>query len=181
MSERSRWIPTAAPLGLALAAALLTAPLAVGAAETTEPESARSSLHLEIRGDDGDNVDLHLSSGWLGAIVAAATFECDGDADRDARRMMESLRGQGEGGVWKERNGDGDRVLARRAKGQLKIETVDDEGERADVEMPWEVAECLMLGIEPAGDLGRRIASGDAKFRVQVRGRDGGTVRLAIE
>lgn len=181
MSERFRWIPAAAPLGLALITALPAPPPASAAETAAKDDPAPAAFHLQVRGDDGDNVDLRLSSGWLGAIVSAATLECDGDADRDARRMMESLRDQGEGGVWKDRDRDGDRVLARRAKGQLKIETTDEEGERAFLEMPWELAECLMLGISPPGDLGRRIASGEAKFRVEVAGRDGGTVRMAIE
>ncbi len=178
------WTPrttTAAALPLALAGALTLFAAPAGAAGAAGSDPAKASLHLSVQGDDGENVDLHLSSGWLGAMVSAATLECDGDADADSRRMMRSLREQGEGGVWKERDGDGDLVLARRSKGMLKIETEGDDGDRAYVEMPWEVAECLMLGVSPGGDLGRRIAKGDAKFRIQVDDHDGGTVRFAIE
>lgn len=172
---------TAAVLPLALAGALTLFAAPAGAADGAGSDPAKASLHLSVQGDDGENVDLHLSSGWFGALVSAATLDCDGDADGDARKMMQSLRRQGEGGVWKDRDQDGDLVLARRAKGMLKIETTEQDGGKAYVEMPWEVAECLMLGIEPSGDLGRRIANGEAKFRVQVDDRDGGTVRFAIE
>ncbi len=182
MTTMFRSIPrAAATLPLALAAALLLSPSTLSAAAGERPEESPASLHLEVTGDDGERVDLQLSSGWFGALVSAASFDCDGDADGDARRMMESLRAQGEGGVWKDRDRDGDEVLARRAKGMLKIEAAGDEGGKAYVEMPWEVAECLMLGVEPAGDLGRRVARGDAKFRIRVDDRDGGTVRFAIE
>jgi hypothetical protein len=165
----------------ALAAALLLLPAAGRAAEAPKTGASHATLHIEVEGADGENVDLHLSSGWLGALISTASIDCDADADRDARRMMESLREQGEGGVWKDRDRDGDQVLARRAKGMLKIQTTETGGDRSYLEMPWEVAECLMLGIEPAGDLGRRIASGAAKFRIQVEDRDGGGVRFAIE
>ncbi len=90
------------------------------------PEESPASLHLEVDGaTTASNVDLHLSSGWFGALISTASIDCDGDADGDARRMMESLREQGEGGVWKDRDRDGDDVLARRAKGMLKIETTE--------------------------------------------------------
>lgn len=178
---RSTPTPAGARLALALGAALLILPAGAGAAGDPPPEGGKGALHLEVRGDDGDNVDLHLSSGWLGALISTARIDCDADSDGDARRMMESLREQGEGGVWKDRERDGDQVLARRAKGMLKIQSTDGDGDRSYVEMPWEVAECLMLGVEPPGDLGRRLARGEAKFRIQVDDRDGGTVRFALE
>lgn len=181
MTTTFRSIAHAAALPCALAAALSLSPSTLRAAGDEPPGNSPASLHLEVKGDDGENVDLHISSGWFGALVSAAALDCDGDADGDARRMMQSLRAQGEGGVWKDRDRDGDEVLARRAKGMLKIEAAEDDGGKAYVEMPWEVAECLMLGIEPAGDLGRRLARGEAKFRIQVDDHDGGTVRFAIE
>jgi hypothetical protein len=95
--------------------------------------------------------------------------------------MMQSLAGQGEGGVYRfVDEDDGDQVVARRSRGALKIESTGGDGERAVVEMPWEVAQCLMLGVEPPGDLGRRIARGDARLRVDVRDRDG-RVRVSLD
>lgn len=172
-------------LSFILAAPLALAATAAGAADRAAPSpgEAPASLHIQVRGDDGEDVDLRLSSGWLGALIRGATIECDADShsDGDGRRMMESLRAQGEGGVWKERGRDGDEVLARRTRGLLKIRSAERGGDQAEIEMPWELAECLMLGVVPGGDLGGRIARGEAKFSVHLEDDDGSTVRLAIE
>lgn len=158
--------------------ALLAAPALAGEAKKSEPASF--SLHVESA--EGDEVRIEASSGWLGALIAAADVECEGDADGQTRAMMEDLRRQGEGGIHRYRDeDDGDLVIGRRARGSLKLETRGDDGDRAVVEMPWEVAECLMMGIDPPGDLGRRIARGEAKLSIDVREGDAGdrvTLRL---
>lgn len=158
--------------------ALLAAPALAG--ETKKSEPASFSLHVESA--EGDEVRIEASSGWLGALIAAADVECEGDADRQTRAMMEDLRRQGEGGIHRYRDeDDGDLVIGRRARGSLKLETRGDDGDRAVVEMPWEVAECLMMGIDPPGDLGLRIARGEAKLSIDVREGDAGdrvTLRL---
>lgn len=159
------------------ALALVAGPALAGEASKTEP--ARFSLHVESA--EGDEVKIEASTGWLGALIASADIECEGDADARARAMMEDLRRQGEGGYHRYRDEDGDVVVGRRSRGSLKLETRDDDGDRSIVEMPWEVAECLMMGIDPPGDLGRRIARGEAKFSIDVRESDGGdrvTLRL---
>lgn len=158
--------------------ALVCTPALAGESRKTEPASF--SLHVESA--DGDEVRIEASSGWLGALIASADVECDGDADRQTRAMMEDLRRQGEGGFHRYRDeDDGDRVTGRRSRGSLKLETRGDDGDLAVVEMPWEVAECLMMGVEPPGDLGRRISRGEAKLSIDVREGDGGdrvTLRL---
>jgi hypothetical protein len=169
---------SALPL-LVTALALVAGPAL--AVETKSAEPAKFSLHVESA--EGDEVRIEASSGWLGALIATADIECDGDADGQSRRMMEDLRRQGEGGFHRYRDeDDGDLVIGRRSRGALKLETRGDDGDRAIVEMPWEVAECLMMGIDPPGDLGRRIARGEAKLSIDVReGDDGDRVTLRLE
>lgn len=162
-----------------IVAALTLAAVPALAGEASKAEPARFSLHVESA--EGDEVRIEASSGWLGALIASAGIECADDGDPRARAMMEDLRRQGEGGYHRYRDEDGDVVIGRRSRGALKLETRDDDGDRSIVEMPWEVAECLMLGIDPLGDLGRRIARGEAKFSIDVRESEGGdrvTLRL---
>lgn len=169
-------------LPLLLAALASTTALALGAAPALAEEAkSRPSFALLVTGEDGDNVRLEINSHWLGALVSAAEIECEEADDRDVREMMASLRRQGEGGVYEYRDrDDGDRVLARRSRGLLKLETRDRDGDRAIVEMPWETADCLMGGVPPEGDLGDRIVKGLASLKVDAR--DGESrVRLSIE
>jgi hypothetical protein len=169
---------TAAPLLVAVLAAV-AGPALADEAKPAEP--VKLSLHVESA--EGDEVRIEASSGWLGALIASADVECEGDSDRQARLMMEDLRRQGEGGIHRYRDeDDGDLVIGRRARGALKLETRGDDGDVAVVEMPWEVAECLLSGIDPPGDLGRRIARGEAKLAIDVReGADGDRVSLRLE
>jgi len=141
----------------------------------------KAELELRIEHDGEEKINLQIGSTWLGGLLAMAEIECDASGDRDVRRMMASLRDQGEGGVFEyvDRH-DGDRVLARRSRGNLKIETYGNDGERATVEMPWETADCLMGGVAPAGALGDRIAKGLADLKIDVRD-DDSRVRLKIE
>jgi hypothetical protein len=162
--------------------ALALAGTFAGAAAAEEPAAKPESgtMKLDIRSEDGSKVQLEISSGWIGALLSHSDIDCDGRRDRRTREMMSSLDGQGEGGVWKGRDDDGDRVLARRSRGMLKLESADEDGDLSTVEMPWEVAQCLLAGIEPAGDLGRRIASGEARIAIDLRD-DGGRVSFRIE
>jgi hypothetical protein len=139
------------------------------------------SLKILVEGEDGSRVKVDLGAGWLAAIVDAAEIECEAESHGQSRAMMESLAGQGEGGVYRfVDEDDGDQVVARRSRGALKIESTGRDGDLAVVEMPWDVAECLLLGVGPPGDLGRRIARGDAKLRLDVRDRDG-RVRISLD
>jgi hypothetical protein len=164
-----------------LVAVLVLAAGPARAGDSKPAEPATFSLHVESA--EGEEVRIEATSGWLGALIASADVECEGDSDRQARAMMEDLRRQGEGGVHRYRDeDDGDRVIGRRTRGALKLETRGEDGDVAVVEMPWEVAECLMLGIDPPGDLGRRIARGEAKLAIDVReGDTGDRVTLRLE
>ena len=156
----------------ACAAALILAPAAAFG-----DDGARFRLH--ISGDDGDKVDLDLSLGWVAALADWADVECDADTDRETRRMAQSLDRQGEGGVYEFDDDDGDHVVARRVRGTLRIESREKRGDLAKVEIPWPLAECLMLGREPAGGLARALEKGD--FRVRIEGGDGGKVTIDVD
>jgi len=172
-----RWLAPVSALVLALAL-----PLAAAAHDPHgKGKDDHATLRVDVEDEDGTRVHFELGSGWLGALISAVDIECDADSDARTRKMMRSLRRQGEGGVYRFRDEDGDDILARRRMGQLRIETRDaDDGERAVVEMPWEVAECLISGIDPPGDLGRRIAEGDARMKIDVRDGDG-RVRISLD
>jgi hypothetical protein len=140
-----------------------------------------ASLKIDVQDRDGSTVHIDLASTWLAGLIRSADVACKGDADRQAREMMRALTDQGEGGVYTySDDDDGDRVIARRSRGALKIESTNRRGETSVVEMPWEAAQCLMLGIKPSGDLGKRLARGEAQLRFDVRDRDG-RVRISIE
>jgi hypothetical protein len=164
---------------LALGLGLLL-PVAAAAHDPGDHHDDHATLKVHVEGDDGESVHFELGSGWLGALISAVDIECDAEGDADTRRMMKSLREQGEGGLYRFEDDDGDDVVARRRKGQLRIETREDDGERAVVEMPWEVAECLLLGVDPPGDLGHRIAAGDVQMKIDVRDGDG-RVRISLD
>jgi hypothetical protein len=162
---------------------LATLALAVAPARADDAPSPAAgppaTLHIEVEDDDGGSLKLALAAGWLGALIESADIDCEPDGDRRSRAMMVSLRAQGEGGVYEFEAEDGDRVIARRSRGALKLETRGGDGERATIEMPWEAAECLILGVEPPGDLGRRIARGEARLELDAR-EDGSRVRISL-
>ncbi|HSM13380.1 MAG TPA: hypothetical protein VLA66_04875 [Thermoanaerobaculia bacterium] len=172
---KHRILAPALALGLGLAL-----PVAAAAHDPGESHEDHATLKVHVEGEDGESVHFELGSGWLGALISAVDIECDAEGDAETRRMMKSLREQGEGGFYRFEDDDGDDVVARRRKGQLRIETREEDGERAVVEMPWEVAECLLLGVDPPGDLGRRIAAGEAATKSDVRDGDG-RVRISLD
>ncbi len=168
--------PFAAPLAL-ICLAVLAAPAAPAAAD----DDTKTRLEVDIEQDGEETLHLQIGSSWLGALLAAAEIDCERSQDRDVRKMMDSLRARGEGAVFEYRDrDDGDRVLARRSRGNLKLETFGRDGERATVEMPWETADCLMGGTAPEGDLGERIMLGLADLKIDVRD-DDSRVRVKIE
>lgn len=163
--------PTPFRFTLALAVALLPAALAA---------DSGPSFKLEVDGDDGERVRLELSAGWLSALVRHATIDCEASDDRRTRRMAEALDRGGEGSVYEFENRDGDEVVARRTRGQLVLETRDRGGDHAVVEMPWRLAECWMLGREPAGGFARWLA--DEGLSLRVDSRDGeDRVRISLD
>lgn len=151
-------------LRIVLAAGLISLPATLSA--DSDP-----SFHLEVHSDDGNEVRLELSSGWLSALVSRLDIDCDGSDDRRTRRMAEALDRSGEGGIYEFEDRDGDAVVARRTRGQLILETTERGGDKAVVEMPWPLAECLMLGREPAGGFSRWMSL--EGFQLKVDARDG--------
>jgi hypothetical protein len=163
-----RWLSPALVLAAGSLAFVLT-PGAAGADEAGE----RGTLHIQVRGDDGERVDLELSHAGLAGILALADFECEGEDDPKVRALMRELDRGGEGAVERTTNEDGDRIVARRRAGMLRIESRDEDGERGEVEMPWPLAECLLLGREPEGGLARALADGELRLELVARDGDG--------
>jgi hypothetical protein len=164
-SPRTRLLVLAGPIALA---AVLAGPL--GAEEKKPPGP---SLDLRVEDEDGTKVQLRLATGWLSGLVDSIHVDCRTESAPQSRKMMESLDAAGEGAVYSYVDDrDGDRVLGRRARGQLVLETRERDGGGATIEMPWPAARCLMLGIPPEGDFGRRIAEGKVRLRLDVRDHD---------
>ena len=139
-----------------------------------------AKFELEVEGEDGEQVRVAVATGWLSALVRHSSIDCDGSDDRRTRRMATELDRRGEGGVYEFEDRDGNRVVARRSRGRLILEEVDDDGDRAVVEMPWVLAECLMLGREPAGGLAEWLA--EEGFSLRIDARDGeGRVRISFD
>jgi hypothetical protein len=163
--RRSLWI--AAVVGMACW------PLAAAAAE-------EARLRVDIVGEDGAQVHLDLSAGWLKGWLEFADIDCKAEVDAPTRAMAASLAAQGEGGFYEFDQADGDHVLARRARGELRLEVRDDDRERSVVEMPWTLAECWLLGREPRGGLGRVLARDG--LHVRVESHDGADrLRLSLD
>jgi hypothetical protein len=125
-------------------------------------------------------VHLSFSGDWLGGLIESLHVSCQAEADQRTRAMMESLDADGEGAVYEFTEDDGDHVVARRLRGQLVLETREHDGDRATVEMPWPAARCLLLGVTPEGDLGRRVADGKARLRLDLSDHDG-RVRIRLD
>jgi hypothetical protein len=160
-------------------AGILGTPAARAGDDAAKDGEAR--LKIQVEGEDGSSVRLDIGAGWLAGLIESVDVECESEAEGDERAMMLSMRCLGVGGVYRYREDDeGDDVVARRSRGALKIESTDRDGERSTVEMPWEVAECLMMGVDPPGDLGRRIARGEARMRLDLRDGDG-RVRISLD
>jgi hypothetical protein len=168
------------PHTLVFVALAWTLATGAGAAPGDRAPGDPGTLKIDVRSEDGSKLKLEVASSWVGAFLDRAEIECTGKTDRRTRQMMESLQAQGEGGVWKGVDRDGDRVHARRSRGMLKLENEDEDGDVSTVEMPWEVARCLFSGVDFDGDLAGRVARGEARFAIDVRD-DGDRVQLRIE
>jgi hypothetical protein len=134
---------------------------------------------LRIQTDEGTKISLETGAGSLRSLIAGTDVRCDAEHDPETRRMMASLTRQGEGGVYRGEEEDG-HYVARRRDGMMRIEKRQEDGGTTVVEMPWDVARCLMEGIAPPGDLGRRLARGEAKLRFEARG-EGGSFSIRLE
>ena len=170
-------MPKFSTLPILLGAAVLAAPVFLARPALAE---SKPTMSIKIETDEGKKIELESGGDWLQGLIAGADLTCEADKDRDTRQMMASLTRQGEGGVYRGHDDDGD-YTARRRDGSLHIEQDDEDGDRNLVEMPWEVAQCLMSGIDPQGDLGARLASGKSKLRFETAGESGAKVSIRIE
>lgn len=123
---------------------------------------------IKVETADESKVELETGAGWLSGLIANADVHCEVADEKSTREMMASLTRQGEGGVYRGEDADGTDFVARRRDGMLRIDKPEDDGKRTLVEMPWEVAQCLMADVEPSGDLGKRLARGEAKLRFET-------------
>lgn len=158
-------------LSLVAGALLLLAPAAFA--------DDQGKVTLQIQTDEGTKISLETGAAGLRSLIAGAEVRCDTDRDPETRRMMASLDRQGEGGVYRGEE-DGESYVARRRDGSMRIEKNQGDGGKTVIEMPWEVARCLMEGIQPAGGLGRRLARGEAKLRLEASG-EGGSFSIRLE
>ena len=98
---------------------LCVSPL-VGARVARAGDEAKMSIKIQT--EEGAKIELETSAGWLQGLIDSADVECEADEDRDTRRMMASLERQGEGGIYRGVDGDGD-FVARRRGGMLRRNT----------------------------------------------------------
>jgi hypothetical protein len=159
-----------------IALTLLATLVAVPALADGEPRR----LRIEIDDRDGERIDLEISTGWLGALLEKVDIDCEATDDRRTRRMARHLDNAGEGSRYRYYDQDGDDVLALRRDGRLRLETLSEDGDQAVVEMPWEAAECFLLGRQPEGGIGRLIAREGLRLKVDSRD-DDGRVRVWLD
>jgi len=137
-------------------------------------------LRVDIAGDDGSQVHLDLTLGWLKGALAFADVDCRAHVDAPTRAMATSLAAQGEGGFYEYDQRDGDRVTARRARNELRLEVREHDGDRSIIELPWPLAECWLLGREPAGGLVNALSKDGLRVRIDAHdGED--RVRLSLD
>lgn len=165
--------------GLALATGLALVPQSAQA----DRDERSATFRVEVRDADGSQLSLAMPTGWLNGFLAGTDIDldCDGSDDRGVAAMMRALEREGEGAVWNGTDDDGDPLHGRRKVGQLVLESRDEDGETARIEMPWPLAHCLLGGIGPAGGLEQALTRGDLEFRIDVRDGDGSEVRIAWE
>jgi hypothetical protein len=169
-------IATIAAIAAVAAVALALSPTAAFA---HDPDSA-PRLEVHVDGEDGTNFDLSIGAGWIAGLIDSLDVECEVATDADTRRMARHLDRKGEGARFRFVDDDGDDVLAIRRAGMLRIETSEKNGESALVELPWPLAECFLLGREPAGGVGRLLLDSGLKLKVDARDGDG-RVRVSID
>ena len=110
---------------------------------------------------------------------AHANLSCDGDSDRDTRRMMEHLERSGENSTYRVED-DGGVVTARRRGGQLLLEKTGGDSDRGRVEMPWLLAECFLAGRPVQAEVRELLGPGH-RLLVDIRGEEGGRVTISVD
>jgi hypothetical protein len=165
------------PLALAASAFLLVSALAA------TPARAGASVKIDVRSEEGNRFNLSIGTGLVSGFVRAfAPMSIDCDEDRDdsprVRELYLALEKAGEPS--RGTLDDGDEFFdARRDRGMLHLTVTDDDGETATLEMPWNLARCVLGGEKISrGELVRAFESGGISIHVA----DGDeTVRIAFE
>jgi hypothetical protein len=144
---------------------------------------AFAGVKIDVRSEDGDRVHLSFGSGMVAGLVRAlAPISIDCDEDRTdepkVRELYLALDRAGEPSRGTLDNGD-EFLDARRDHGKLHLRVTDDDGEVADLTMPWAIARCVLGGERISrGELAHAIESGDFSLHV-VDGDD--VVRIEID
>lgn len=146
---------------LAFLALLTAVPSAAG-------EEARR-LSIEIGGPQQESLSINLSGALVGTLfdkLLGADLQCEGELDPEVEAMLTHLQRRGEGSRYTLRE-DGKKVRARRRHGQLEL-IVRERGEKkAEISLPWTLAEC-MLGNP--GALARHGRGGHFELELEDRG-----------
>ena len=125
------------------------------------------------------SIDISLPFAWLAKSGGTMTMSCETQVDGDTAAMMRSLRGQGFRGRYESRDGDS-HVTAVRSGDRFQLKTVDKDGDKVSVAMPWPVAECLFGGtggkkqirlhaLEAAGGFELKLDGENAGLHVDVK------------
>ena len=125
-------------------------------------------LKIDIEGEDGEHVSIDISSNLVEGIIAGlaeSDMECDTTTDEDTLAMLQHLDRKGEGSKYSYTNEEGEKVKARRHKGQWEMEVVKAGEENTFISMPWSMAECMLGRDVPAHS--RRE---DFKFQIEKDG-----------
>jgi hypothetical protein len=154
--------------------------LAALALPSAAAASDEGGVHVRIEDPSGGGLRLELDgNGWIAGVVRAALAEveadCQGDLDRDTRRLLRELDREGEGARAELVEGD-KWVQASRRAGQLVL-LVEEHGETARISVPWAFAACALGGRV---DLGAAMAAGGG-LDIDIEGDDGSRVVVRID
>ena len=168
--------------------------LAAALAATTLPLRARQTqLHVELRGDDGDEVEISLPLSAIGStpfiparIRSRSRIEIDGDriSIEDLRRAWNEMRRDGDTTYLKITEDDS-RIRFFKRGSDLRITIDEDDGDRVELRLPSRAVDALLSGeddeLEVAAALrvmaeighGELVAISDGNERVRVWVGDG--------
>jgi len=141
------------------------------------------TLRIQVSDRRGEkNVDLTFGGGFLAGLMRAfapAHLDCDGDDDPALRALMAQLERDGEGARGSARAEDGDRVRAHRHDGLLELEITGEDGDDAELTLPWTLAQCFFTGGELAT---RELARALERGELRIEAHDGDDdVRITLE
>ncbi len=141
------------------------------------------TLRIQVSDRQGENnVDLTLGGGFVAGLMRAfapAHLDCDGDHDPALRALMAQLERDGDGARGSARAEDGDLVRAHRHDGLLELEITGEDGDDAELTLPWTLAQCFFTGGElPTRELARALERGELRIEAHDADDD---VRITLE